>query len=188
MVGQNIFAESEHAWKKRRTRREVFFEQQNRPVSWGRLARRVAPCYPKPGRGRRRYPLRGMQRVHCAQLFYKLSAPGVEELFYEVESVRRFSGLRLTGSLPAETKVLHLCQLLERHGPGSVLFGEVNAHVALLGHGLKTVTVVDASLVEAPSSTQNRTGGRDPEMCQAKQGNQWHFGMKAPIGAARTAA
>ena len=88
------------------------FEQQNRLVSKGRLARRVEPFYPKPGRGCRRYPLRGMQRVHCVQLFCNLSAPGVEELFYEVESVRRFSGLRLTGSLPAETTVLHWCQLL----------------------------------------------------------------------------
>ena len=110
MFGQIIFAELEHAWKKRQTRREVFFEQQNRLVSWGRLARRVEPCYPKPGR--RRYPLRGMQRVHWVQLFYNLSAPGVEELFYEVESVRRFSGLRLTGSLPTETTVLHWCRLL----------------------------------------------------------------------------
>ena len=112
MFEQNIFAESEHAWKKRRTRREVFFEQQNRLVSWGRLARRVEPFYPKPGRGCRRYPLRGMQRVHCVQLFCNLSAPGVEELFYEVESVRRFTGLRLTGSLPAETTVLHWRRLL----------------------------------------------------------------------------
>ena len=112
MFGQNIFAELEHAWKKRRTRREAFFEQQNRLVSWGRLARRLESCYPKPGRGCRRYPLRGMQRVHWVQLFYNLSAPGVEELFYEVESVRRFAGLRLTGSLPAETTVLHWRRLL----------------------------------------------------------------------------
>ena len=106
----------------------------------------------------------------------------MEDLLYEVESVRRFVGLRLTGPLPDETTILNFRHLLEKHGLGEALFGEINAHLAYLGHRLKTGTIVDASLIEAPPSTKNRKRSRDPEMHQAKKGNQWHFGMKAHIG------
>ena len=111
-----------------------------------------------------------MLRVHCVQLFYNLSGPGMEDLLYEVESVRRFVGLRLTGPLPDETTILHFRPLLERHGLGEVL-------LASMGHRLKTGTIVDASLIAAPSSTKNRKGKQDPEMR-----HQWYFGMKAHIG------
>ncbi len=117
-----------------------------------------------------------MVRVHCVQLFYNLSDPGMEDLLYEVESVRRFVGLRLSGALPDETTVLHFRRLLER------LFEEVNAHPVSLGHRLKTGTIVDAGIVAAPSSTKSRKGERDPEMHQTKKGKQWYFGMKAHIG------
>ena len=106
----------------------------------------------------------------------------MEDLLYKVESVRRFVGLRLSGPLPDETTILHFRHLLERHGLGEALFEEINAHLASLGHRLKTGTIVDASIISAPSSTKNRTGERDPEMRQTKRGNQWYFGMKAHIG------
>ena len=106
----------------------------------------------------------------------------MEDLLYEVKSVRRFVGLRLLGALPDETTVLHFRHSLETHGLGETLFEEINAHLASLGHRLSKGTVVDASLIAAPSSTKNRKGGRDPEMHQTKKGNQWHFGMKAHIG------
>ena len=96
--------------------------------------------------------------------------------------MRRFAGLRLSGALPDETTILHFRHLLERHGPGERLFEESNAHLASLGHRLSTGTIVDASLITAPSSTNNRTGERDPQMHQTKKGNQWYFGMKAHIG------
>ena len=96
--------------------------------------------------------------------------------------MRRFVGLRLSGALPDETTILHFRHLLERHGPGETLFEESNAHLASLGHRLSTGTIVDASLIAAPSSTRNRTSERDPQMHQTKKGNQWYFGMKAPIG------
>ena len=179
---QSTFSELEHDMKKRRTRREVFLEKMDGLIPWERLESRIEPFYPKAGRGRRPYPLRSMLRVHCVQLFYNLSDPGMEDLLYEVESVRRFAGLRLTGPLPDETTILHFRHLLERHGLGEALFAEINAHLASLGRRLKTGTIVDASIIEAPSSTKNRERARDPEMHQAKKGNQWYFGMKAHIG------
>ena len=99
---QATFAELEHDSKRRRTRREIFLEKMDRLVPWKRLEKRIEPFYPKAGRGRRPYPLRTMLRVHCVQLFHDLSDPGMEDLLYEVESVRRFAGLRLTGALPDE--------------------------------------------------------------------------------------
>ena len=165
-----------------RTRREVFLEKMDRLVPWERLERRVEPFYSKPGRGRRPYPLATMLRAHCVQLFHNLSDPGMEDLLYEVESVRRFAGLRLTAALPDETTILKFRHLLEAHGLGEGLFAEINAHLATLGYGVRQGTIVDASIVDAPSSTRNATGGRDPEMHQTKKGNQWYFGMKAHIG------
>ena len=106
----------------------------------------------------------------------------MEDLLYEVESVRRFAGLRLSGPLPDETTILNFRHLLETQGLGMGLFEEINAHLASLGHRLKTGTIVDASIIDAPSSTKNRRGERDPEMHQTKKGNQWYFGMKAHIG------
>ena len=179
---QSSFAELEHDTKKRRTRREVFLEKMDKLVPWERLERRIEPFYPKAGRGRRPYPLSVMLRVHCVQLFYNLSDPGMEDLLYEVESVRRFVGLRLSGALPDETTILNFRHLLEKHGLGVSLFEEINAHLASLGHRLERGTIVDASIIAAPSSTKSRTGARDPEMRQTKKGNQWYFGMKAHIG------
>ena len=127
---QASFSELEHDLKKRRTRRELFLGKMDALVPWARLEARIEPFYPKAGRGRRPYPLGVMLRVHCVQLFYNLSDPGMEDLLYEVEAVRRFVGLRLTGPLPDETVILHFRHLLERHGLGEALFDEINAHLA----------------------------------------------------------
>ena len=179
---QATFSELEHDSKKRRTRREIFLEKMDRLIPWERLEERIEPFYPKPGRGRRPYPLPTMLRVHCVQLFYNLSDPGMEDLLYEVESVRRFAGLRLAGALPDETTILKFRHLLEARGLGEGLFEEINAHLASLGYGVRKGTIVDASIVDAPSSTKNAKGERDPEMHQTKKGNQWYHGMKAHIG------
>ena len=112
-MAQASFAELEHDLKKRRTRRELFLEKMDKLVPWERLERRIEPFYPKAGRGRRPYPRSVMLRVHCVQLFYNLSDPGMEDLLYEVESVRRFVGLRLTEALPDETTILNFRHLLE---------------------------------------------------------------------------
>ena len=126
-------------------------------VPWKELEKAIRPHYPKAGRGRRPYPLSAMLRVHCVQLFHNLSDPAMEDMLYEVESVRRFAGLKLS-ALPDETTILNFRHLLERHGLGEKLLSAINASLASRGLRLREGTVVDASLVEAPSSTKNRSG------------------------------
>ena len=181
-MDQPTFADLEYQGKKRKTRRELFLERMDALIPWQRLEDRIRPSYPKPGNGRRPYPLPVMLRIHCVQLFYNLSDPGMEDLLYEAESVRRFVGLNLTEALPDETTILNFRHLLERHGLGKGLLEEINAHLESQGLRVKEGTIVDASIIEAPSSTKNRARERDPEMHQTKKGNQWHFGMKAHIG------
>ena len=106
----------------------------------------------------------------------------MEDLLYESDPVRRFVGLKLSGPLPDETTILNFRHLLERHNLGQGLLGEINAYLESQGFRLREGTIVDATIIEAPSSTKNRPGERDPEMHQTKKGNQWHFGMKAHIG------
>ena len=123
-----------------------------------------------------------MLRIHCVQLCYNLSDPAMEDLLYEAESVRRFCGLTLIEAIPDESTILHFRHLLERHDLGTKLFETINAHLAKRGLRLREGTIVDASIIEAPSSTKNRRRARDPEMHQTKKGNEWRFGMKLHIG------
>ena len=181
-MDQPTFADLEYQGKRRKTRRELFLERMDALIPWQRLEDRIRPVYPKAGRGRHPYPLSAMLRVHCVQLFYNLSDPGMEDLLYESDPVRRFVGLKLTAPLPDETTILNFRHLLERHSLGQGLLEEINAHLESQGLKLREGTIVDATIIEAPSSTKNRTGERDPEMHQTKKGNQWHFGMKAHIG------
>ena len=176
------FADLEYQGKKRKTRRELFLERMDGLIPWQKLEDRIRPFYPKAGRGRQPYPLTVMLRTHCVQLCYNLSDPGLEDLLYESEPVRRFVGLKLSGPLPDETTILNFRHLLERHNLGQVLLEEINAHLESRGLKLRKGTIVDATIIEAPSSTKNRAKERDPEMHQTKKGNQWHFGMKAHIG------
>ena len=176
------FGSLEFAHKKRKTRRERFLERLESLAPWAALEARVEPVYPKPGRGRRPYPLAVMLRVHCVQLCYNLSDPALEDLLYEAESVRRFCGLNLSGPIPDESTILHFRHLLERHQLGEALLQTINAQLAGQGLRLQAGTIVDASIIAAPSSTKNQRRQRDPEMHQTKKGNQWHFGMKLHIG------
>ena len=160
----------------------MFLERMDGLIPWQLLEERLRPHYPKASRGRRPYPLAVMLRVHCAQLFYNLIDPGMEHLLYEAESVRRFVGLSLSEALPDETTSLNFRHLLERHQLGQGLFEEINTHLESQGLRLREGTIVGASIIEAPSSTKNRSGERDPEMHQTKKGNEWHFGMKVHIG------
>lgn len=123
-----------------------------------------------------------MLRVHCLQLFYNLSDPAMEDALYEIESMRRFAGLRLSDRLPDETTILNFRHLLEKHGLGEKLFKEINRHLAAHGLMVREGSIVDATIIAAPSSTKNESGERDPEMHQTRKGNQWFFGMKMHIG------
>ena len=178
---QRSFADLEYENKKRKTRREKFLDRMEVLIPWEKLLEKITPHYPTTGMGRPPYPLASMLRVHCIQLFYNLSDPAMEDMLYEVESVRRFCGVRLE-KVPDETTILNFHHLLEHYELGKNLFETIKEHLA--GHGLllKKGTILDASIIEAPSSTKNRSGERDPEMKQTRKGNQWHFGMKLHIG------
>ena len=117
-MNQPTFADLDYESKKRKTRREKFLERMDGLIPWEELEERIRPFYPKAGRGRRPYELSVMLRIHCVQLFYNLSDPGMEDMLYEVESVRRFVGLRLPGPLPDETTILNFRHLLEEHDRG----------------------------------------------------------------------
>ena len=180
-MAQRTFAELAYESKKRKTRREVFLERMDALIPWPRLENRIARHYPKGGVGRRPYPLGVMLRVHSLQLFYNLSDPAMEDALYEVESMRRFAGVSLD-RVPDETTILNFRHLLERHGLGKALFDEIKAHLSEKGLMLREGTILDATILSAPSSTKNEKGERDPEMHQTRKGNQWYFGMKLHIG------
>jgi len=179
---QATFSELEYDNKKKKTRREKFLERMDALLPWDRLEKKIRRHYPKRGRGRPPYPLSVMLRIHCVQLFYNLSDPAMEDMLYEIESVRRFVGLRLSSPIPDETTILNFRHLLEKHNLGTKLFEAINRHLADHELMLKEGTIVDASIVSAPTSTKNKKKARDPEMHQTKKGNEWHFGMKMHIG------
>ena len=181
-MDQKSFSDLEYDNKKRKTRRERFLERMDALIPWKRLEKRIRRHYPKAGKGRHPYPLPVMLRIHCVQLFYNLSDPAMEDMLYEIESVRRFVGVKLSGPIPDETTILNFRHLFEKHSLGKKIFDEINEHLNSQGLILKEGTIIDASIIAAPTSTKNKDGARDPEMHQVKKGNEWHFGMKMHIG------
>lgn len=180
---QLSFGDAEHTGKRKKTRREIFLAEMEQVVPWNALLKLIGPHYPKMGRpGRQPYPLATMLRIHFLQQWYALSDPGMEEALYEMPVMRRFSRLGGLDNIPDETTILNFRRLLETHELAPQILERVNAHLARKGQSLKAGTIVDATIIAAPSSTKNKDGKRDPEMHQTKKGNQWHFGMKAHIG------
>lgn len=179
---QMSFSDAEYHAKRRQTRREKFLAEMDKVIPWSRLEKRIEPFYRKTG-GRPPYPLSVMLRVHLMQHWYGLSDPGMEDALYEITSMRQFAGLSLSsGRIPDETTILNFRRLLEEHQLGQALFDEVRGYLDERGLLLKSGTIVDASLIDAPSSTKNQEGKRDPQMHQTRKGNQWYFGMKMHIG------
>ena len=180
---QLTFGDAEGMGKRKRTRREIFLAEMEKVVPWAALLSLIEPHYPKTGRpGRQPYALATMLRVHFLQQWYALSDPAMEEALYDTPVMRRFARLNGLDNVPDETTILNFRRLLETHGLAEKIFERVNAHLARKGQSLRAGTIVDATIIAAPSSTKNQDGERDPEMHQAKKGNQWHFGMKAHIG------
>ena len=166
------------------TRRELFLAEMDRVVPWPKLVARIEPVYPKgEGRGRRPIGLERMLRIYFLQQWFNLSDPGVEEALYDSAAMRAFVGIDL-GREPApdETTVCKFRHLLEAHELGKTLFEEVGRHLQAKGLKVSSGTIVDATIINAPSSTKNAEGKRDPEMHQTKKGNQWYFGMKGHVG------
>jgi transposase, IS5 family len=185
MPKQRAFPSLTHAMKTKQTRRERFLSEMEVVVPWARLLGLVEPHYPKAGSkgGRPPMPLETMLRIYFLQNWYALSDPMAEETLYDSEAMRRFAGIELGDDrIPDETTILNFRHLLERHGLTETIFAEVNAHLADKGITLRSGTLVDATIIDAPSSTKNKAGARDPEMSSTKKGNAWYFGMKAHVG------
>ncbi len=181
-MDQMSFGDAEYAAKRKKTRRELFLEEMELVVPWKSLLDLIEPLYPMAGNGRRPYPLEKMLRVHLMQNWFGLSDPAMEEALYEITPMRAFARLSATGPIPDETTILNFRHLLEKYELAPEILRRVNAHLTRKGLMLKRGSIVDATIIAAPSSTKNATGERDPEMHQTKKGNQWHFGMKAHIG------
>ena len=180
---QLTFGDAEDLGQRKQTRREVFLAEMEQVVPWKALLSLIEPHYPKLGRpGRQPYALATMLRIHFLQQWYALSDPAMEEALYDTPVMRRFAGIGGLDGIPDETTILNFRRLLVTHGLAAKLLAKVNTHLQRKGMSLRSGTIVDATIIAAPSSTKNREGERDPEMHQTKTGNQWHFGMKAHIG------
>lgn len=165
------------------TRRAAFLAEMEEVVPWADICALIEPFYPKPGNGRPAYGLDRMLRIYFLQQWFNLSDPGVEEALYDSATMRDFAGIDL-GREPApdETTICRFRHLLETHDLGRRLFEEVHRHLEANGLKVSTGTIVDATIIHAPSSTKNADQARDPDMRQTRKGNQWYFGMKAHIG------
>jgi len=173
------------AWKNKGkvTRRERFLGEMNAIIPWGRLMELIEPHYPKAGRGRQPLGLEKMLRIYFLQLWFDLSDPQAEDAIYDSESMRRFAGVDLSDDVvPDESTILRFRHLLEKHELTEAIFEEVKGLLEEKGLLMKSGTIVDATIIAAPSSTKNGTQSRDPEMKQTKKGNAWHFGMKVHVG------
>ncbi|WGJ13300.1 IS5 family transposase [Methylocapsa sp. D3K7] len=165
------------------TRRAAFLSEMERVVPWADMCGLIAPFYPKPGNGLPPYGLERMLRIYFLQQWFNLSDPGVEEALYDSAAMRDFAGIDLgREAAPDETTICRFRHLLEAHDLGRRLFEEAHRHLEANGLKVSTGTIVDATIIHAPSSTKNASKTRDPEMHQTRKGNQWYFGMKAHIG------
>ena len=183
MSEQRTLASVAYDMKGKVTRRERFLREMDAVIPWASLLALIAPHYAKPGRGRRPLPLEMMLRVYFLQQWFDLSDPQAEDMLYDSESMRRFARVELgEDTVPDESTILRFRHLLEAHQLTAEMFTAVRTLLEEKRLLLKAGTIVDATILAAPSSTKNATGTRDPEMHQTRKGNQWHFGMKVHVG------
>ena len=183
MQRQGSFSQAEYAGKKRQTRRDKFLAEMEAVVPWARLVERLRPFYPKGERGRPPKGLERMLRVYFVQQWYGLADEALEDALYDSQALRGFAGIDLAVErVPDATTILIFRHWLERHELTKVLFDEIGALLEERGLLMRQGTIVDATIIAAPSSTKNKEKSRDPEMHQTRKGNQWYFGMKAHIG------
>lgn len=167
----------------KRTRRRVFLEEMERVVPWAELVALVSPYLPEGKRGRPPFSPETMLRIHFMQQWFALSDPAMEEALHDMALFREFAGLEAWDErLPDESTILRFRHVLDKHKLAPQILQIVNDLLTAKGLLLKSGTVVDATLIAAPSSTKNASGERDPEMKQSRKGQQWYFGMKAHIG------
>ncbi|WP_340123687.1 IS5 family transposase [Methylobacter svalbardensis] len=182
---QTSFADLEYNHKKRQTRREVFLGEMGQTVPLTKMITLIEQAYPIAGRrGRQPMPLASMLRIHCMQNWFSFSDRQMEDALYEIESIRRFAGFgSVTEALPDETTILNFRHLLGKQQLTKKLLETINDYLKAQGLLVSQGTMVDATIIHAPSSTKNKDKSRDPDMHQTRKGQQWYFGMKIHIGA-----
>ncbi len=186
MGEQRTFASVAWSQKGRVTRRERFLAEMDAVIPWATLIALIEPHYPKAGRGRQPLGLEKMLRIYFLQQWFNLSDPQAEDAIYDSESMRRFARVELSEDVvPDETTILRFRHLLEQHELTGRIFDAIRDLLTEKRLLLKAGTIVDATIIAAPSSTKNASKTRDPEMKQARKGNTWHFGMKLHIGTDR---
>ena len=166
----------------KKTRKREFLDQMEQVVPWAALVERIAPYYPEGRKGRPPFSLQTMLRVYFLQQWFTLSDPAMEEAFFDTPVYREFAQLEEFCRLPDESTILRFRHRLEKHKLTEQILVSVNELLTQRGLFLKTGTIVDATLIAAPTSTKNNDKARDPDMHSSKKGNQWYFGMKAHIG------
>lgn len=181
---QQSFADEAFERYRKPTRREIFLDEMDKIIPWAELCDVIEPFYPNPkGAGRRPVGLERMLRIHFLQHWFNLSDPALEEALYDSRAMRKFVGIDLGQEpVPDETTILKFRHLLEAHDLGKALFHLIGQYLEENGLKVSRGTIVDATIISAPSSTKNQEKKRDPEMHQTRKGNQWYFGMKAHIG------
>ena len=180
---QTTFASQAWNGKGKVTRRERFLGEMDAVIPWKHLNALITPYYPKAGNGTQPMPQERMLRIYFMQQWFNLSDPAMEDALYDSESMRRFAGIELgEDAIPDETTILRFRHLLEKHCLTQAIFSQVRELLEQKRLLLKSGTIVDATIIEAPPSTKNAEGARDPEMHQTKKGKDWHFGMKAHVG------
>lgn len=182
-MDQLTFGDADFAGKGKQTRKERFLAEMEHVVPWSILFRLIEPVYPVAGNGRRPYRLETMLRVHLMQNWFSLSDPAMEDALYDMPALRQFARLSSLSSIPDETTILNFRHLIEEYDLAPEILARVNGHLTRKGLMVKEGTMVDATIINAPTSTKNAEGERDPEMSQTKKGQQYFFGMKAHIGA-----
>jgi len=184
MGNQRTFASMAWQTKGKVTRRERFLAEMDAVIPWTRLLGLIAPHYPKAGNGRQPLGMEKMLRIYFLQQWFNLSDPQAEDAIYDSESMRRFARVELGDEVvPDESTILRFRHLLERHGLTQAIFDSITGLLEERRLLLRSGTIVDATIIAAPSSTKNASATRDPEMKQTRKGKNWHFGMKLHIGA-----
>jgi IS5 family transposase len=180
---QQTFSDIEYGGRRRQTKRDEFLAIMNEIIPWDEWVAYIEPYYPKGERGRPPKGIEKMLRMYLLQVWFSLSDEGVEDAIYDSYAMRKFMGINFCEEqVPDATTLLHFRRLIEENGIGKVFFDAINRCLTKCGHMMKGGTIVDATIINAPSSTKNASGERDPEMRQTKKGNQYYFGMKCHVG------
>ena len=182
-MNQQTWSDMEYSKRKKKTKREEFLEIMEEIIPWEEWVEMIRPYYPEGKRGRPPIELEVMLRMYLLQVWFNLSDPGTEDAIYDSYSMRSFTGINfVTDSVPDETTLCNFRHLLEEHELNRQFFEAISQVMTESGHIMKGGTIVDATIIDAPSSTKNAEKKRDPEMHSTKKGNQWRFGMKCHVG------